>query len=362
MATKKVKQVKKMLLQKKKPPRKLTNADFLSTGSTQLNLACSGRSRGGFKKGGYYLLVGDSDSGKTFLTMTCLAEAAKNPEFDDYDFIFDAPEDGVQMDVKRFFGEAVAKRLRAPAHDKAGGPIYSETTEDFYYYLDDLQKAGRKFIYILDSMDAIDTDQDEAKFAEQKKASRAGKTTTGSYGMSKSKVNSQNIRRVVRRLRKSGSILIVITQTRAAQSMYEEKTRGGGHALKFYAHLEMWTRPVQKLYKVINGKKRQYGIVCRIDVKKNRFVGFKASAEIPIYPSFGMDDIGSCISYLVGEKHWKSTADKISAPEFKFKGTTTALIRKIEDEDLQPELQTIVSKVWHAIIDKLSLKRKPRYV
>jgi len=64
----------------------------------------------------------------------------------------------------------------------------------------------------------------------------------------------------------------------------------------------------------------------------------------------------------VGEKHWKSTADKISAPEFKFKGTTTALIRKIEDEDLQPELQTIVSKVWHAIIDKLSLKRKPRYV
>ena len=62
----KAKDVRKKL-KKKKKHKKLTGKDFLSTGSTLLNLACTGKPYRGFAKGKYYFIVGDSSSGKTFL-------------------------------------------------------------------------------------------------------------------------------------------------------------------------------------------------------------------------------------------------------------------------------------------------------
>jgi len=77
--------VKKALRRKKKREK----LSFLSTGSTLLNLACTGKPYYGFAKGHYYFIVGDSVSGKTFLSLTCLAEASINPNFDNYRFIYD---------------------------------------------------------------------------------------------------------------------------------------------------------------------------------------------------------------------------------------------------------------------------------
>ena len=114
----KTKDVKKMLLQKRKKET-LTAKDFLSTGSTLLNLACTGFPDRGFAKGHYYFVVGDSISGKTFLVLTCLAEASINPNFKDYRFIYDSGEDGALMNIERFFGKGVASRLEMPSQDYA---------------------------------------------------------------------------------------------------------------------------------------------------------------------------------------------------------------------------------------------------
>ena len=40
---------------------------LLSSGNTLLNLACAGKVFGCFREGGFYLVVGDSSSGKTAL-------------------------------------------------------------------------------------------------------------------------------------------------------------------------------------------------------------------------------------------------------------------------------------------------------
>ena len=77
-ATKKLKQ---QLTTKPKPPVEFNLKDGLSTGSALLNLACSGNPSVGFPCGFYYLLVGDSQAGKTFITMSALAEASINPKF-----------------------------------------------------------------------------------------------------------------------------------------------------------------------------------------------------------------------------------------------------------------------------------------
>src|SRR5512146_1975034 len=105
-----------------------------STGSTLLNMACSGKAGGGFLKGKYYFIVGDSASGKTFLSMTCFAEAALSDAFKDYRLIYDNVEDGMLMDLDALFGERVADKVEPPelVDDQ---PVYSDTIESFYFHL-----------------------------------------------------------------------------------------------------------------------------------------------------------------------------------------------------------------------------------
>jgi len=327
-------------------------SDFLSTGSTLLNLACSDDPHSGFRKGMYYWLVGDSDSGKTFLSMTCLAEASISKAFNDYRFIYDGKERGALMNIAKFFGSAVDERLEM---------IASETVEEFYYNCFDAVKAG-PCIYVLDSMDVLDSVQDVAKFEEKKKAHEKGKDTTGSYGMAKAKMNSENVRKLMTPLQNTGSILIIISQTRDNVGFgFETKTVGGGRALKFYATLQLWSAPVGRLQKTVRGKKRQLGVKIQVRVRKNRQTGKDRIVDMPIYHSFGIDDVGSCVNYLVSEGEWSESKGVLNAVDFDLKGQREKIIKQIEEEDLVDDLRDIVAEVWDEIESKCVLDRKRRY-
>jgi RecA/RadA recombinase len=346
---------------KKKRRKKLTPASFLSSGSTLLNLACSGKYYGAFIKGKYYYLVGDSSSGKTFLSLTCLAEASINPNFDKYRFIHDDVEGGALMSIEKFFGKEVARRIEPPAWEN-GEPVSSSTIEDAYYNIDDALNEGKPFIYILDSMDGLSSKAEQDKFEETKKAHRKGKTTAGSYGDGKAKKNSTNLRKLLKPLRQSGSILILISQTRDNLGIgFNKKSRSGGHALTFYACLEIWSSIGERITKIVKGKTRQLGISCVCRVKKNRIQGKDRKIKMPIYHSFGIDDVGSCIDYLLDEGHWKQRGNMIIAPEFKMKCTKEKLIRYIGIKELEKDLRMIVSDVWHEIEEACAVKRKRRY-
>lgn len=346
---------------------------LLSTGSTLLNLACSGTINGGFMCGKYHFLVGDSASGKTWLSLTCLAEAAINPAFKKYRFIQDNPEGGSNMDIARYFGEAVEDRLEPPREDAEGNAIHSETVEDFYYNVDDALKRGEPFIYILDSMDSLTSADEIKKFNDHKKASRKVKGTAaseddakvaGSYGDGKAKKNSSNLRRILPLLERSKSILIIINQTRdniGFGAMFNPKTRSGGHALRFYATLEIWSSVAGHIKKTIKGKPRPLGIISRCKIKKNRLTGGEHTVDIPLYHSFGIDDIGSCINYLVDEKHWSETKGIINATDFDFKGPLEKLVKYIEANGLELDLRSLVGDAWSSIAEACTVRRKTRY-
>jgi len=348
----------KKALRKKRQKEVLTGKDFLSTGSTLLNLACTGFPDRGFIKGRYCFLVGDTTSGKTWLSLTCLAEASVNHNFDGYRFIYDNAEDGALMDIEKFFGKEVAERLEPPWKG------FSNTIEDFYFNVDDAIKGGMPFIYILDSMDSLSSESEADKFDKTKKAYREGKETTGSYGDGKAKVNSGMLRRVIGKpLLDSGSILIIINQTRdniGALPFQSKKTRSGGHALDFYACLEMWSSVVGRIAKTVRNKKRQLGINCKIQIKKNRITGRERAVIIPIYHSFGIDDIGSCVDYLLDEEYWKK-GKEIKAKGLGIKGSRDKLIRIIEHQGLERDLRELVGDVWNEIEDACVVKRKKRY-
>ena len=143
----------KKKLRSKPPKPKPTGKDYLSTGSTLLNLALTNNPDWGYLVGYYYSLTGDSRSGKTWLALSALAEASINPHFKDYRLIFDDPEHGALMDKTRFFGKRLFNRIEEPDNGN------SYLLEDFYYNVEDALKENIPFIYILDSMDSLTSGQ-----------------------------------------------------------------------------------------------------------------------------------------------------------------------------------------------------------
>ncbi len=336
---------------------------LLSTGSTLLNLACSGRTDGGFRIGTYNFFVGDSNSGKTFIGLTCLAEAANDPRFDGYRLIHDDVEGGALMNLRRFFGSRMADRIEPPAGSKAE-PVYSRTAEEFYYHVDDALKDGRPFIFVEDSQDGLSSGAEEEKFDEKKAAHRKGKDATGSYGDAKAKIHSANIRKLLGPLKDTGSILLVLNQTRDSFSIFEKSTYSGGRALKFYAALQLWASVKGQITRQIKGKKRQLGVNCKVQVRKNRITGRDRTVVVPIYHSYGIDDTGSMVSWLVEEGRWtKSKSGVVEATGLgpTFSGRLDQVVARIEERGMEDDLRTLVGMIWNDVEKACRVKRKRRY-
>jgi recombination protein RecA len=338
---------------------------MLHTGSVLLNLCLSGKCDGGLPRGMYFYLVGDTSSGKTFLTLSTLAEAARDHSFDDYRLIYDDVEGGALMDLKTYFGSKLAERIEPPSGSRSR-PVFSTLVEEFYFHLDDAFNAGKSFVYILDSQDALDSLYSHKKFKELKASSRTGAKSKGDYGDGKAKFHSTRIRRVIPKLRESGSILIVVNQTRDVldSGLFGPKTQAsGGRALRFYAAAQIWTSVRTRLFRTIHKKKRQIGIQAKIAVKKNRITGKEWSVNVPIYFSHGIDDIGACVEFLVDEGRWKkSKGGVIQASDFDdLEGYSDQVVAEIERSNLEEEVFDITREVFDEINQAARVERKRRY-
>jgi recombination protein RecA len=347
-----IKRIRKILTQRRRPVK--TRRQYLPTGLTLLNLACSGRRTGGFPAGRYVFLVGDSASGKTFLVLTCFAEAGLTRHFSRHRLIYMDVEGGALMDLKRYFGKTVAQRIEV---------FHPETIEEFYDLMDDFLADGRPFLCVLDSMDGLTSEAEHEKFHEQKTARRNGRAAPGTFGADKAKKNSAGIRALIGGLQRTGSLLVVVSQTRDHLGFgYEKKTRSGGRALRFYANLELWTAIKRRIKKKVAGQPRQVGIICEVEIKKNRNTGREVTVEFPIYYSTGLDDTGANVAYLIREGHWQARKGTVQAPEFKHRGPVEKLIRKIEAQGREEDLRRLVADVWREIEEGCHMQRKNRYL
>lgn len=340
---------------------------FLSTGSTLLNLALADRPDGGFLPGHFYWLIGDSGSGKTFLSMTCFAEACRLKDFAKHELIYDNVEDGMLMDVVRLFGKEALRRIRPPGGSREK-PKYSRTIEQFYYNIDNALATKKPFVYILDSHDALDSKEAQELFDKRKAAHERGNKEPGSYGDGKAKMNSQNLRRVVSKLPKTGSILVIVSQTRDnfdPNPFSSPKVTAGGKALRFYCTAEVWLAPVGTVKKKVLGKNRKVGQRVGISLKKNRTTGKLHYVQTAIFPSYGVDDISSCVDWLVEEGWWKKRKGKDGTSVYDAgalgKLGRSELIAKVEGGH-DGELYSALQACWDKIASESTLGRKPRYV
>lgn len=345
----------------------------LSSGSTLVNLLCTGRTDAAYMPGMYYLLVGDSDSGKTFLCLNTFAEAANRPEFKDYRLVFDNPEKGAQMDLEAMFGKKLAARLEPPFRRKDGSWGYSERVEEFFMSVRDACRRG-PCLYVLDSENALTSDEEAAKAEEVLSAVRKSHDKDAEYEApkammtdGKAKKNNSFVRQVVPDLEKSGSILIVISQSREkiGVTFGSPATRAGGKGLSFFAQVELWSRCKERITKPVNGRPRHTGNLCQFRLQRSRFTGQREVVEVPIYFSSGLDDTGSLVQYLIDEKHWKGKGkdeDKvIAAPEFGYEGNAEGLVELVESECREGELKGLAASVWESVRARCEVRRKRRY-
>ncbi len=347
-----VEEVKEMLASEEeraelnKLPSVIDPSRLIPTGSTLLNLALSDDPYGGFYLGTINNIIGDSAAGKTFLLWTIFAEMVYDRRFRDYDLRYDEPEASLAFNIDKLFGDTVEQRVITS--------VISASVEEFHDNVmelleEDKKKSVKPFVYGLDSLDAICT-EDEIERDVRK----------GTFGGQKPKLISEILRKIVQRIKGSSSAVFVISQTRdnIGVSFGEKKTRSGGKALKFFSTHELW----MAITGHIKRKERDVGVNVKVKISKNKLTGKLRTVSFPIYYDYGIDDIASCIDFLVEEDIWSETKKVIDTKGFVDKSMHhTKLIAEIEDNNRRKELIDLVAETWYDIERSISTDRRPKY-
>jgi recombination protein RecA len=325
---------------------------LIPSGSVMLNLACSNTYHGAFEAGHMVNLIGDSNSGKTYLALEMLAQCARLKSFNKYELIYDDTEHALSMDVEGLFGSKLAERIIPPAKE-GGEAAYSRTVEDFHCNILDALDRG-PCIYILDSFDALTSEQDTDKIDDMREARRTGKEISGSYRMAKPKKASEILQDTVSKIEKTGSFLLIISQTRdnIDPRSFEKKTRSGGRALKFYASHEIWLAVKGK----IRQRERVVGAELKAKVSKNKLTGTFREVEFDFRHGYGCDDITSALDFLIAEKG----ASKGEWRDVKA-GKMSSMVHQIEERNLERLLFKDLQEKWLEIEEALKPDRKSKY-
>lgn len=334
-----------------------------NTGSVLLNLACSDNVYGGYGIGKMVNLIGDSSSGKTLLALSAFAEMVQNSWFNDYACVYDDVEASLEFDLVKMFGKKTSERIISPQNAlkcneeviKREGTIQEFQTDIFSKLSED-----SPFLWVLDSLDALTAKEEIDRVEKEIKLREKGKESDkGSYRMEKPKVISEILRQIIRRLNRSKSGLIIISQTRDNINplSFETKTRSGGRALRFYCTHEIWLTIKEKIL----SKNRVVGVKVKAKVTKNKLTGKLRNVEFPIYYDYGVDNVGSCIDFLVEEKYWNQKGNTIIAESLELEGTRQKLIKQIEENCMENKLFLETEKAWLEIEESLKLNRKPKY-
>jgi len=300
-------------------------------------------------------------SHNTLFALTVFAECSLDSRFDNFRFINDDVEDANEFDIAYLFNKELADRIEN---------IRSKTIEEFNDNLARNLRDKRPCIYLLDSFDGLTSEAALEKDEDNRKAREKGNAVTGSYGDGKAKKASEMFSQRIQELSDSGSVLMIISQTRdniGFGAKFTPKVRSGGKALKFYAFHEIWLA-CQKREK--EGK-RVVSTNVQAKITKNKLTGRHGEAYFPVLFDYGVDNIKSCIHFMIDEGDWTGTAGSINTKGFipqktDAKGnpkhrSLNEIIKHIESNDLEEELFQLCQKTYDTVMENLKPKRKRKY-
>lgn len=342
---------------------------YMATSAPLLDYYLSDVLPGGFAMGKVANIVGNSHAGKSILAFTCLAEAANNPLFDEYNLIKDDCEAADEFDIEKLFGTKLLDRVQTPKTPNKTHLGSSESVEELYQNVLTWLDKDKPVIYVVDSLDSIKTREDEARAVQFQKEAKAD----GSYGTSKPKLMSEMLRVITSKVKRTNSFVLIISQVRDnlnAASFGKKSVRTGGRALDFYCSYILWLTHNSKTSEEVSGIKFQIGNQTDIEITKNKVTGKQRKVTLPIYYDYGIDGIAPCVDFLIKTEDIpkdtrKDNGKTIWSKKYVFNdfiGYKSEIVDHIDDRiAAYKSLLEKVSTACARIEDELAIKRKPKY-
>ena len=311
--------------------------DFVSTGSTMLDLAISNKPDGGIAVGRITELNGLESSGKSLIGAHILAETQMKGGV----AVYIDTETAVSTEFLESIGVDVQSMLY----------LHLETVEDIFSAIEEIvakvreSDKDRLVTILVDSLAAATTKVElEAEFDKD------------GWATSKAIILSKAMRKITQMIGKHNVALVFTNQLRQKLGVMfgDPWTTSGGKALPFHASTRI---RLKNLGQIKDTKKNTIGMKCRAQIVKNRLGPPLRHADYSMYFDRGIDNYGGWLTVMKAHKLVKSG------------GAWYTLVDQNGDEHkfLSKDWEELVTKndelrqyVYELICDKVILKYKEK--
>ena len=310
--------------------------EFVSTGSSMLDLAISNRPNGGIAVGRITEINGLESSGKSLLGAHLLAETQKKGGV----AVYIDTETSVSQEFLEVIGVDFSKMLY----------LHLETVEDIFEAIDEIvtkvreSDKDRLVTILVDSLAAASTKVEmEADFEKD------------GWATAKAIIISKAMRKITQMIGRQKIALVFTNQLRQKLGVMfgDPWTTSGGKALPFHASTRIRLKNLGQIKKGND----IIGMKIRAQVIKNRLGPPMRHADFELYFETGIDDFGSWLKVMKEHKLVKQggswyTMENHKGKELKFQSKDWN--EQLEDEEFR-------EYCYNMICDKIILKYEKNF-
>jgi len=312
--------------------------EWISTGSSMLDIAIANRPHGGIPVGRITEITGMEASGKSLVAAQILANTQKKGGL----AVFIDTENAVNEEFLECLGINTKELLY----------IQLETVEDIFEVIENIiskvreSDKDRLVTIVVDSVAAATTRvEQEADYSKD------------GWSTGKAIVISKAMRKCTNMIGRQRIALIFTNQLRQKLGVMfgDPWTTSGGKALQFHASCRLRLKAAGQIKAKVNGKDQVVGIKTKCIVVKNRMGPPLRTSEFDIYFESGIDDLGGWLRILKDYGMIKQggswyTLTRDSGEEIKF-------LSKDWNGKLEAD-ETLKEEVYKKICDKVIMDYK----
>jgi recombination protein RecA len=305
--------------------------EFVSTGSSMLDLVISNGPNGGFPVGRITEITGLEASGKSLLAAHTLANTQKKGGV----AVYIDTENAVSHEFLQAIGVDLEKMLYVPL----------DTIEDIFeaieHIIETIRSSDRdRLVTIVVDSVAGSTTKVEAESDYDKDG----------WATSKAIIISKAMRKITNMIGRQKVTLIFTNQLRQKLGVMfgDPWTTSGGKALAFHSSVRLRLKQMGQIKMKIDGVDQVIGIKCRAQVVKNRVGPPLRMINYDMYFDSGIDDFGGWLGTLKDYKivttagAWSQMPRK-DGSVWKFQGKDF-VPKLMEDKELKQEVYDIISE------------------
>jgi recombination protein RecA len=314
-------------------------SEWISTGSSMLDLAISNRPNGGLPVGRITEITGLEASGKSLVAAHVLANTQKKGGL------------AVYIDTENAISREFLTAIGVNLKDMLYVPL--DTIEDIFDAIDSIIESVRK----TDKNKIVTIVVDSVAGASTKIEMAADYDKDG-YATSKALILSKAMRKITNFIGRERICMIFTNQlrTRMGVSFGDQWTTSGGKAIAFHSSVRLRLKSVGQIKASKDGRDVILGIKTRAQVIKNRMGPPLRMVDYDIYFESGIDDYGSWLEML---KSFNLVTQ--AGAWYTYTNTETGEIIKFQSKDFESKVMDnaeLKDHIYKEICSKYILKYK----